>query len=76
MGASIRAQSFPAAPAGPRATDGAGNGHVPPPDPAFAEAWRDRLSRTRHANFTLSLDYLAHQAAHGEASRGVLIDEG
>ena len=76
MGASIRVQSFPVAHAGPRATGGAGDGRVPLPDPDFAEAWRDRLSRTPHANFTLALDYLAHQAAHGEASRAVLIDEG
>ncbi len=76
MGSNIRRQSFSAAPAGPRTSDGSGDVRVPPPDPAFAEAWRDRLSRTPHANFTLSLDYLAHHAAHGEASHAVLIDEG
>ena len=76
MGASIRVQPFPAAPAGSRASGSAGDGRVPPPDPAFAEAWCDRLSRTPHANFTLSLDYLAHRAVQGEGSRAVLIDEG
>jgi hypothetical protein len=75
MGANVRIQSFPATPAGPRAPDG-GAGGAPPPDATFAEAWRERLSRTRHANFTLSLDYLAHQAERGEASLAVLIDEG
>ena len=76
MNANIRTQPFSAVPAGPHASDGTGDVRVPPPDPAFAEAWRDRLSRTPHANFMLSLDYLAHQAAQGEASRAVLIDEG
>ncbi len=45
-----------------------------PFDPALAHAWRERTSRCPHANFTMSLDYLAHRAARGEASRGVLVD--
>lgn len=77
MGAIIRIQPFPATHAGRQAKAGSGEGgNTPPPDPAFAEAWRDRLSRSRHANFSLSLDYLAHQAERGEASRAVLIDDG
>lgn len=45
-----------------------------PFEPALASAWRTRISRCPHANFTMSLDYLAHRAARGEASRGVLVD--
>lgn len=43
---------------------------------AFAADWAARLARAPHANFTLSLDYLAQQAACGHPSRAVLLDEG
>lgn len=42
----------------------------------FVRAWNARLAQTPHANFSMSLDHLAWQAAHGEPSRAVLLDEG
>lgn len=46
------------------------------PDPEFARDWRARLGRTPHANFSMSLEHLEWQAAHGAHSRAVLLDEG
>jgi hypothetical protein len=65
----LRVLSFPARGA---------NGVTPVPSPlrsAFAEAWRTRLSRTPHANFTMSLEYLDWQARRGESARAVLVDD-
>jgi len=53
-------------------------GEEPVPSPlrdAFADAWNARLGRTPHANFSMSLEYLAWQARHGEAARAVLLDD-
>jgi hypothetical protein len=56
----------------------AADGTVPLPSirNSFAEAWNTRLSRTPHASFTMSLDYLEWQFRRGESSRAFLLDDG
>lgn len=62
----IRVLSFPAGGAAPMAS---------PLCASFADAWNARLLGIPHANFSLSLDYLAWQARHGESAWAVLLDD-
>ena len=47
-----------------------------PIDPAFEQAWRDRLSRAPHANFGFDPASLLHRAGHGKHSIAALIEDG
>lgn len=43
---------------------------------AFAEAWRARMSRAPHGNFSMQLPYLEWEGKHGQHALAVLVDEG
>lgn len=45
------------------------------PAKEFADAWVRCVAGSPHANYTLSLDYLRHQAVHGEHSIAVLLEQ-
>ena len=47
-----------------------------PLDPAFAAQWERRVMGAPHANFTLDLRYLTHEAAAGRHSMAILAEEG
>ncbi len=47
-----------------------------PLDPGFEQAWRERLSRAPHANFSLDPVYLSWEAARGRPALAALLDEG